>query len=161
VGIEDDEMSDLPPNSGATPEPTGDLPTSALSAAQPLTVAQAKANLLAQGERGQREIEAFIDRVRGEVQEKIAGVRKAAPWAAAAALAAGFVVGKRRRRRSGRGMQGGSGDDADARRGEQSVTSMGVKWAVTTLAPIAIRALRRAAAARAAKRSQADQAGEG
>lgn len=85
----------------------------------PLTVAQAKANLLAQGEAAQLEVEQLVERAKVDVHEVIGGVRKVIPWAAAAALGAGLLMG-----RKGRHRVAGSASEK-------------LRWLAATLGPLA------------------------
>ncbi len=100
-------MSERPAN--PTPEEAGPK----------LTVAQAKANLLAQGEATQREVEALVERARVDVQGVVSNLKRTVPWAAAAALGAGLLMGRNGRRR------------AAANASER------LRWLATTLGPLA------------------------
>jgi hypothetical protein len=113
----------------------------------PMTVAQAKANLLVHGEIASREIDAFISRTKADVEQTVGSLKKAVPWAAAAALGAGLFMGKRR---SGGGGGGG-------KRAASGGTASTVKWAATTLAPIALRMIRSARHAAAARKTRSEQ----
>lgn len=85
-------MSD--PAANPAPEPPAPKPT----------VAEAKANLLAQGEATQREIAALIERARVDVNGLAAGLKRAAPWAAVGALGVGLLLGRGGRRRAAGNM---------------------------------------------------------
>jgi len=100
-------MTKPEPNPDAQPQPA------------PLTVAQAKANLLAQGEAAQLEVEQLVERARLDLHEVIRSARRAVPWAAAAALGAGLLMGRKGRRRVA------------------GTASEKLRWLATTLGPFA------------------------
>jgi hypothetical protein len=83
-----------------------------------------------------------------DVHETVASVKRAVPWAAAAALGAGLFVGRRKRRTRRAEAEGESGG------GTAGAAVSGVKWAVTTLGPIAMDWFLRARKAGAERRRE-------
>lgn len=112
------------------------------------TVAEAKARILAHGEKTSAELDAMAERVRGEL-------RRSLKWLPLAAIGAGVFFGRgggRRRRDDDAGVM----DDAGGpRRGGRRKWQDAAGWAVKFAAPIVIEAVSRMGE-RAASRGRRD-----
>lgn len=86
---------------------------------KPQTVAEAKARILAHGEKTSRDLEATVNQWKLEA-------RKAAKWLPLVAIAAGIVMGGGRKKRWGFGF--GGGERERSRRGRDEPPDSGSKW---------------------------------